>query len=245
MRSTREQKSRHGRFFESQGSESSELWRSDSYELESVISDVACLSGGSELKATPPSGDLITQYSTNQEESLCPDLAFASAPKQPGLNNDDFVEPASELAFLGAAAQTASHLLEQLRHPGTGLFTQFAFMHFLEHELGRFHSFQTPCSLVIFSIATPQHETIPIHAAAVAAARLTLAVDRLNVVGHFDRKRYALLLPNVVRQQAALVTINAFELLTASPLADGINKSNLKLSSGIASVPEDACDLRL
>ena len=117
-------------------------------------------------------------------------------------------------------------------------------MQFLEHELGRFHSFQTPCTLVIFSLATAQTATIPVNAAAVAAARLALAVDRLDVVGHFDQTNYAMLLPNVEGKQAALVVIKAFELLNASPLADGICKGNLKVSSGIASLPEDACDLQ-
>jgi hypothetical protein len=234
------------RLCEAAGAESSETWQCDSYELEKVIVDIGKLSDGSEHKTAAPTTDLISQYSTGQQASVRADSASSpsSSGPAPVAAVDDFVEPESELAFLGAAAQTASHLLEQLRHPRTGFYTESAFMQFLEHELGRFHSFQTPCSLVIFSLATEQTATIPVNAAAVAAARLALAVDRLDVVGHFDETNYAMLLPNVERKQAALVVVKAFDLLNASPLADGICKANLKVSSGIASLPEDACDLQ-
>jgi GGDEF domain-containing protein len=65
----------------------------------------------------------------------------------------------------------------------------------------------------------------------------------LDLLGHFESRDFAILMPNTRASQAAFVANRILDSLTVTPLAPGIDRANLTLCFGVANLPSDGEDL--
>jgi GGDEF domain-containing protein len=73
--------------------------------------------------------------------------------------------------------------------------------------------------------------------------RIQLVKRKLDVLGHFETVDFGLLLPNTSASSAAFVANRVLEALTATPLIPGLEREQLALAFGVASLPADGEDL--
>jgi len=138
----------------------------------------------------------------------------------------------------------------QFLRPETNIFTYPALVWFMQYEYFRFEAYGFPMSLIVFEMnrqrsAEQQGGTdmLAPHVEAIAAQRIELIKRPLDILGHFETLHYGLLLPNTTAAQAAYIANRALQIITATPLAKGIDKNNLRLAFGISSIPTDGDDL--
>jgi diguanylate cyclase (GGDEF)-like protein len=148
------------------------------------------------------------------------------------------------LGFLGAELAHVRTLEKQLLEPETGLCGSPTFLRFLEIEFYRFEAYFIPFTLVLFEMRTVSGGEIPPEAIATAALRISLVIRKLDIVGHFDANTYAILLPGTRLAEGVLIAGKILKALTASSLAPGMNKNTLKISFGVAGLPDNGNDLK-
>lgn len=156
---------------------------------------------------------------------------------------EHFPNEESELEFLGEDGTGASQLASQIADPRTGLAGFGAMLKYVDVEVNRFQQYGNPVSLVVFSVCGTDEKPLPINAVTSLVLRVQVLKRRLDVAGHLEGDLYALLLPNTKLGKAVLLCSRLREALTATPLAPGLNKNTLKLSFGIATIPDHCCDL--
>ncbi len=156
----------------------------------------------------------------------------------------------SALDFLGEVKGQVGTLANSFVRPESGIYSYEAFLFFLQYEYYRYEAYNWPMSLIIFEIQRRRFEAsmeifdrLPAQAASIATMRAELVKRPLDTLGHFETLDYALLLPNTTASSAAFVANRMYEALTATPLYPGLDRSNLMLAFGIASLPADGDDL--
>lgn len=147
------------------------------------------------------------------------------------------------LGFLGSELTQVQSLQNQLLEPETGLYGYSTFLRFLEIEFHRFEAYFIPFTLVLFELKNSAGE-IPQEAISTAALRISLVIRKLDIVGHFDNDTYGILLPGTRLAEGVLIAGKILKALTASSLAPGMNKHTLKISFGVAGLPDNGNDLR-
>jgi hypothetical protein len=157
----------------------------------------------------------------------------------------------SALDFLGEAKGQVQTLHSSFIRPESGIYSPEALLYFLQYEYYRYEAYNFPISLIIFEMMRKRQETtmevfdrLPSQAASIAAMRIELVKRPLDTLGHFESLDYAIVLPNTKSSSAAFVANRMYEALTATPLYPGIDRSNIALAFGIASLPADGDDLQ-
>jgi|AGTN01.2.fsa_nt_gi FOG: GGDEF domain len=153
------------------------------------------------------------------------------------------------LGFLGSELTQVQSLQNQLLEPETGLYGYSTFLRFLEIEFYRFEAYFIPFTLVLFELKNATGE-VPLEAISTAALRISLVIRKLDIVGHFDSdlkvasNTYGILLPGTRLAEGVLIAGKILKALTASSLSPGMNKHTLKISFGVAGLPDNGNDLK-
>lgn len=154
-----------------------------------------------------------------------------------------YPDEAGELEFLGEDGTGTNQLAMQLSDPRTGLASFGAILKFADVEVNRFQEYGNPMSLMVFAASAADENPLPINAVTSLVLRVQALKRRLDVAGHLEGDLYALVLPNTKAGAAVLLANRLREALTATPLAPGFDKNSLKLSFGIATMPDQCTDL--
>jgi len=154
----------------------------------------------------------------------------------------------SQLDFLGDAHAQVNAISESFTRPETGIYSFPALMFFMEYEFHRYEAYNFPMSLIVFQMHRRRPDSMGtdlLNAAAcsIAAMRIDLVKRNLDVLGHFETVDFGLLLPNTGASSAAFVANRIYEALTATPLVQGLEREQLALAFGVASLPADGEDL--
>ncbi len=154
------------------------------------------------------------------------------------------------LEFMGDTKVAVQALAYNFIRPETGIYSFPALLLFLEYEFYRYEAYGWPISLVVFELAKRKEDgrigsdPLPAQAINTAAMRIELVKRPLDVLGHFETFEYALLLPNTKPSAAAFVANRMLDVLTSTPLGQGIDKSSLVIAFGVASIPSEGEDLQ-
>jgi len=120
----------------------------------------------------------------------------------------------------------------------TGIYTEIAFLFFLEHEFYRFHSYETPFTLVLFKFARKNGEiSKEMNKSILEVVKNT--VRKADILGHYEGDDYALILPHTEPSAASGLVHRLNSLMQAPPFTP----NDVALSMGIAGIPEDCQDL--
>jgi hypothetical protein len=120
----------------------------------------------------------------------------------------------------------------------TGIYTEIAFLFFLEHEFYRFHSYDTGFTIALFRLTQPQGGPTPDglnHALNVVKS----TVRKADILGHYEGDDYAVILPHTDPNAALGLFRRVQTLLQQPPFAP----NEIQLSIGIAGIPQDCQDL--
>jgi hypothetical protein len=155
------------------------------------------------------------------------------------------------LDFLGENKQIIQNLAYNFIRPDTGIMSWEAILYFMEYEFYRYEAYSWPMSLVVFEMnlrrggqgGMQESEPLPPQALNTAAMRIGLVKRPLDLLGHFEARDFAILMPNTKASQAAFVANRILDSLTVTPLAPGIDRANLALCFGVANLPSDGEDL--
>ncbi|MBU6455075.1 MAG: DUF4388 domain-containing protein [Cyanobacteria bacterium REEB67] len=154
------------------------------------------------------------------------------------------------LDFLGDNKQIIQNLAIHFVRPDTGMMSWEAMLYFLEYEYYRYEGYNWPMSLVVFEMNLRRSgqgihdvEPLPPQALNTAALRIGLVKRPLDLLGHFESRDFAILMPNTRASQAAFVANRILDSLTVTPLAPGIDRANLSLCFGVANLPADGEDI--
>lgn len=120
----------------------------------------------------------------------------------------------------------------------TGIYSEIAFLFFLEHEFYRFHSYETPFTVVLFKFRGKQGElTKQAHQNALDVVKNT--VRKADILGHYEGDDYALILPHTLPSAAQGLVHRLHTVLSEPPF--GPNEVGLDI--GVAGIPQDCHDL--
>ena len=154
------------------------------------------------------------------------------------------------LDFLGDHKQVVQNLAFNFIRPDSGMMSWESLLYFLEYEYYRYEGYNWPMSLVIFEMnlrhsgqSIHDAEPLPIQALNTAALRIGLVKRPLDLLGHYESRDFAILMPNTRASQAAFVANRILDSLTVTPLAPGIDRANLALCFGVANLPADGEDI--
>ncbi len=144
----------------------------------------------------------------------------------------------------GAAIQS---VMMSLRRADTGMFIYPAFLYFLEQEYFRCYRSRSPLSVIVFEMrmltGNGNRQLLPGPAILDAVLRISQLKRHVDLLAHYDAYDYALLLPNTKANGSQIFANRLVRALTASPLGGEVGPSNLALSMGCSSIPEDFVDL--
>jgi hypothetical protein len=176
--------------------------------------------------------------------------AAVQMPSPPGTipnfeaEEEEPVETVNELDFLGAAGDAVQALRGQVQDHHSGLLSSSVLIKLLDYECGRFRTFGYPVSLILFELRNGDGgQPLTPSAATTAGLRINLVKSKLDIAGHLEDNLYALVLPNKTPSNAAALAPKVVELLVASPLAKGFNKSTLSIKYGVVGLPDHGDDL--
>jgi GGDEF domain-containing protein len=150
------------------------------------------------------------------------------------------------LKALGIDEALVQGVLKNLLRPETGILTYPAFIYLLDQEFLRYEYFNTPFSLVVFSIGQRKGdsvESLQMLAVRRAMQRISLVKRQVDMLGHYETFDYALLLPNTNSTAAAALANRIADVLREAPLSSDMDSRSLALAFGVASVPEDFQEL--
>lgn len=178
--------------------------------------------------------------------AAAPATAPVTAPMALQIPSEVTMTPAS-LARAGVPGNIvtldpADHnkVLALLSSPDDGIFTFEAFQYFLAREFARACRFKTSLTLMLYTIACGDPQASP-----AVSSMVTTTIGRIkrdvDVFGHFGKRDYGLLLPNVESNQACLLVDRiSKDLLDMSP---DLKQQNVSLHFGLASVPGDTSEI--
>ncbi|MBX9667930.1 MAG: DUF4388 domain-containing protein [Candidatus Obscuribacterales bacterium] len=122
----------------------------------------------------------------------------------------------------------------------TGVYTEVAFLYFLEHEYYRFHSYDTPFTLILFRIGS-QRGMLTANSLKRTLDLVKGTVRIADILGHYDGEDFGLILPHTDPPAAGSMAARLRDLVNNDPQLI----SEIKLAVGIAGVPADCQDLIL
>jgi hypothetical protein len=216
------------------GEKATEIWKSDTAQLEDVAREISTRSVSQTAKTERATVNVTAEIQARKGEHEDHHLKT--------LRED--ADDEHELQFLGPDGDAVEFLLTQLQDARSGAHSYSVFHKFLDYECARFQTFNIPMSLVVFEFVGRDGTPLPAIAATTIVLRLSLIKHKLDVIGVFEDKHIALLLPNTRPEAATFVANKAIEIIYSSPLAPGVNKGTLKVTYKIAGFPDDGDDLR-
>jgi hypothetical protein len=220
------------------GNDRTEIWDGETADLAMVGVIVEKCSGALFITSKAPQ---MEAAATEVKEDVLDDV-WVDDNEEEG-EEDERQEKTNDLDFLGEAATSVQVLSDQLINLTTGLHSFSVLLKYLEREFYRFDAYGVPLSLIIFEISHPSISPIPLQAVSTAALRIEMIKRPSDIAGHFETRDFALLLPNTQSPTASLIANKVIQVLRAAPLAPGLDKSTLKFSFGIATLPDDGDDL--
>lgn len=132
-----------------------------------------------------------------------------------------------------------------LRRQETGLLSEAYAYHLLIQEFNRFTRYQTPFAFVLFELAMRLNDgTItlpPVRLLHESANRIQGIGRSLDNLCHFADPRLCLVLPHTGSNETVQLCMRIEQALLQSPLAPGLDASNVLVHFGIASIP-DTCE---
>jgi GGDEF domain-containing protein len=152
----------------------------------------------------------------------------------------------ASLKSLGIDDAAVQGVVKNLLRPETGIFTYPAFIYLLDQEYLRYEYFNTPFSLLVFSIGQKKGdavEALQMLAVRRAMQRISLVKRHVDVLGHYETFDYAMLLPNTNSAAASALANRIADVLREAPLSSDMDTRSLYLAFGVATVPEDCQEL--
>jgi GGDEF domain-containing protein len=140
-------------------------------------------------------------------------------------------------------------VMMNLRRPETGMFTYPAFLYFLEQEYFRGYRSGSPLSVMVMEMrvvgGAPGFAREPLEVPAVAEVvrRISRLKRHIDLLAHYEQYDFAMLLPNTKTTGANTFAQRVARAIWSSPIAVGVDSSNLSLAFGVACIPEDCLDL--
>ncbi len=122
----------------------------------------------------------------------------------------------------------------------TGVYTEVAFLYFLEHEYYRFHSYDTPFTLMLCRIGS-QRGMLTANTLKRTLDLVKGTVRIADILGHYDGEDFGLILPHTDPPAASSMAARLRDLINDDPEL----RSEIQLAVGIAGVPADCQDLIL
>jgi hypothetical protein len=120
----------------------------------------------------------------------------------------------------------------------TGIYSEIAFLFFLEHEFYRFHSYETPFSIVLFKFSG-KNGALSKQTQKHALDVVKNTVRKADILGHYEGDDYALILPHT-QPGAAQGLVNRLHTVLSEP---PFQQNEVGLDIGVAGIPEDCQDL--
>jgi len=130
----------------------------------------------------------------------------------------------------------------------TSILTYPAFIYFLDQEYMRYQYFNFPFSVIVFSLGLKKGEHKPIeNLPAIAIRRAMQRISQVkrpvDLLGHFEKSDFAMLLPNSNASAAGASANRIIEVLSEAPLTSDIDTRSLWSACGIATIPEDCQEM--
>jgi GGDEF domain-containing protein len=151
------------------------------------------------------------------------------------------------LKSLGIDEAAVQGVLKNLLRPETGILTYPAFIYLLDQEYLRYEYFNTPFSLLVFSIGQRKQEgnveALQMLAVRRAMQRISLVKRQIDMLGHYETFDYAMILPNTNSTAASALANRIADVLREAPLSSDMDSRSLALAFGVATVPEDCQEL--
>lgn len=165
-----------------------------------------------------------------------------------GICSVDSKTPVEEIPPTRPQDQSGSNLMIDLAalenftasmtRKDTGIYSEIAFLFFLEHEFYRFHSYETPFTVVLFKFKGKQGPlSEQAHKHALDVVKTT--VRKADILGHYEGDDYALILPHT-QPNAAQGLVHRLHTVLAEP---PFGPNEVGLDIGVAGIPEDCQDL--
>ncbi|HNA72034.1 MAG TPA: diguanylate cyclase [Candidatus Obscuribacter sp.] len=133
----------------------------------------------------------------------------------------------------------------QMRRQETGLFSEAYAYHLLIQEFNRYQRYQTPFAFVLFELALKLNDGTlslpPVRLLHESANRIQGVGRVLDCLCHYKDPKLCLVLPHTGCNEAMQLCARIEEALLSSPLAPGLDRSNICICFGVASVP-DTCE---
>lgn len=142
---------------------------------------------------------------------------------------------------------TLEKFVSGMKRPDSGLYLQMPFLFFMEQEFYRFQCYQVPFSVILMRMAHFKDgsvQPLPSQALKEAIARFDRCRRATDILAHFETFDMALLLPHTDLRSARGFSGRLVELMYSAPLVNGMDASELSISMGIGSMPDDGTDLR-
>ena len=156
-------------------------------------------------------------------------------------------DPTDVMTFLGPEARGVELLLDQLQDPKTGMYSYSLMLQLLEREYYRFEAYQEPFSIVLCEMerlsTSGSREALPSDILLVTYLRMRLVIGKPDMIGHFADDSLLLLLPGKRPAEAVALAGKAMKTVTASALSNELHKRTLRLSFGIAGLPDNGYTL--
>ncbi len=130
----------------------------------------------------------------------------------------------------------------------TGILTYPAFIYFLDQEYMRYQYFNFPFSVIVFSLGLKKGEHKPIESLpAIAIRRAMQRISQVkrpvDILGHFEKSDFAMILPNSNASAAGAAANRIIEVLSEAPLTSDIDTRHMWSACGIATIPEDCQEM--
>ncbi len=146
-------------------------------------------------------------------------------------------------SFQKRAAESRNRAMGLLTDWTSGLYNYGAFIVLLNQEFLRAFRAKTSLTVVVIKLAyssSNQLSRLPAGAEAEAIKHLNKVKRQIDILGHFDDDRLAVILPQAKKEGAKRFVARLIKALNAANLGCGVDSSNLHLSIGIATAPTDS-----
>lgn len=194
-----------------------------------LFSDLIAKCGLARSVWTPLIFNLVSSGIINVENK-------ASEAQETPVKNDASLEHTNSNIVIDLVA--LEKFTSSMARRDTGIYTEIAFLFFLEHEFYRYHSYETGFSIALFKLSqAPGGPTKDAPKLALDVVKST--VRKADILGHYEGDDYSVILPHT-DPNAALGLFNRVQnLLQQPPFAP----NEISIALGIAGIPQDCQDL--
>ena len=141
--------------------------------------------------------------------------------------------------------ETLRQAAEQLIYPVSGLVKEEFFLYFLIREFERFKLSGQPLALIMTRIRVDYGDGkvgfLPDRAQLEANRRFSQAIRSIDILAQYQLNKIALILPGSTVDGGVECVKSLEGALSGEPLQPGLDQSQLRISCGIAAIP-DTCD---